>query len=107
MHSVEISEEGDARPFLTFWLKGQKVGRAWAARHGLDNRHDTAIYHQGEGNYGWLPGMFPGKECEAWQTHFHLDLPALPQWADFEPYLSEISEALQQAVKGYFNDRSA
>ena len=107
MHSVEVSEAHDARQFLTFWCKGQKPGRTWAARHGLPDRHDPAIYHVGPGNYGWLPGMFPGKESQGWSTHYHLDLPGAPSWADLEPYLDAIPTTIQAEVREYLNGRPA
>ena len=83
IHSIEISESHDAKQFVTFWTKGQRLGNEWAERVGLRSFHDPAVYHAGDGNYGWLPKMFPGKQNEGWSTHFHLDTPLPPDISRF------------------------
>ena len=98
VHTVEIGPT-----FITFWLKGQLPGRAWAAKHGLKDKHNTEVYHVGEGNYAWLPGVFPGKESQGWSQHYHVDLSAPPTLADFTPYLDETPPALHRMILGYFS----
>lgn len=106
VHTVEVSEAGDAQQFFTLWLKGGTKGELgaaakWAQSKGLLSNHKVEIYHAGAGNYGWLPQVWPGKESEGWSRHYHVDLAGPPVWTDFTPYVDQIPEALQDAVVGY------
>lgn len=103
VHTVEVSTEAGGPHFFTLWVKGGTKGELgdaakWAKAAGLKSYHDTDVFHQGEGNYGWLPKVYPGKETQGWGRHYHVVLAAPACWADFAPYLDQIPEALQDAV---------
>ena len=106
IHTVEISDERDPENFVTFWFKGQKQGRAWAAEHGIKEKHDPAIYHT-TGKYTWMPDVFPGKESQGWSTHFHVDLREQPTFEDLERFAADLPLRLLAQIEAYFWARVA
>lgn len=90
IHAIELSDERSSRQFATVWVKGKHTGprankavAAFAARHGLTDHHDAATYHRGD-------HPETARLAHGWLTHFHIDLPAPPTWADVERFAADM-----------------
>lgn len=102
VHAVEVSDGRGVAHFVTFWCRGPEAGKGFAARHGLDDRHDRATYHREAGP--WLPQTFPGMEKLGWSRHYHLDLAAAPGWDDVRPFVADLPAGMVAELREYFGE---